>query len=629
MSQPPAHAKISLMDLEQLRPKVDNLPTSHGVYLLKDKEARVIYVGKANNLRSRVRSYLAAEGDGRFQIRFLQTRLADLEVIVTDTEKEALILENNLIKQYRPRYNVRLRDDKTYFHLVLTTSEKYPRLLLARRPSKNKDLVFGPFSSSSAVKQTIYMLQEIFPLRRCTGRKFSLRERPCLNYEINKCLGPCAEDVSEEDYQAMVREVLLFLKGRRTELAEELNSAMLEASEAREYEKAAVYRDRLRAIEATIEPQKVEAATELDRDVFGFYREGDRLMVHRLGFRSGLLLISKSYSLNRMRLDDEEVLGSLVKQLYTTEEFIPPEVLLPFGIEDAGSLAELMSETRGTKVNILVPVRGQKKRLVEMAQSNARETLKAALDRDEQLKHAIGELKRKLRLPVEPRWVECYDISNIMGQLAVGSMVKFQDGEPDKSGYRRFRIKSVDGSDDYAMMNEVLTRRFKRALSEGQELPDLLVMDGGKGQLNIALSVLDELGVQGVSVVSLAKPKVEKARGEEGAADKVYLPRVKDPVRLARNSAGLHLLQRLRDESHRFAITYHRSRRKKSTLRSALEDIPGIGPKKQKNLLRHLGSLKRIKEAGIEELTSVPGIGKAEAQKIRNYLHGPGVKESD
>jgi excinuclease ABC subunit C len=607
----------------RLEVKVAELPAAAGVYLLKDAEGKVIYVGKAKSLRARVRSYLSDRGDERAQLRFLRGRLADVEVVVTGNEKEALILENNLIKRYQPRYNVKLRDDKTYYHLKLTTSEPFPRLLLARRPAKGRDLLFGPYASSVAVKETIALLQEIFPLRRCSEPIFRHRSRPCLNCQIKKCLGPCCQLISPEDYQKIVDQVALFLKGKDTDLLDQLRREMEEASDSMEFERAAGLRDQIRAIEATLQKQKVDIPDPVDRDVFGLAREADRIVIHRLGFRSGTLLISRGFALNRVSLPDAEALGSFLKQFYAGEEFVPEEVLISLPVEDAELLAELLSERRGKKVTVAAPERGEKKRLVEMAEENARQALSKAAARAEQTNRALEELQHKLRLTKRPGWIEGYDISNLMGRQAVGSLVKFVEGEPDKSGYRRYQIKTVEQSDDYAMMQEVLTRRFRRALAEGQALPDLVLLDGGKGQLNIGREVLKELGIKDLAVVALAK---EREIGEALSAElkkkgeRVYLPGVKDPVWMPAHTAGLHLIQRIRDEAHRFAVAYHRRLRRKAAVRSELEEIPGIGPKKRNLLLKHLGGVERIKRAGVEELAQVPGISRSDAERIRKFF---------
>ncbi len=609
------------MSLEE---KARHLPASPGVYLLKDKEGEVIYVGKARNLRARVRSYLQDTPDDRFRSQFLKARLADLECVITDTEKEALLLENNLIKKYRPRYNVRLRDDKTYFHLKLTMSEKFPRLILTRRPKPGKDILFGPFASSRAVKDTIELLQGIFPLRLCTTRRFQYRSRPCLNFQIKKCLGPCAGKVDEDEYQNLVQQVILFLKGRNHELLDRLRDDMACASEALEFERAARIRDRIRSVQATLEPQKVESTFLLDRDVFGFFREADHVQIHILGFRKGVLRLSQGFPLKRARLSDSEVLGSFLKQYYHDREILSDEIILPFSADDAELMAEILTERRGKKIEIMVPIRGKKRELAEMASANAHQSFLADRERKELKARALEELKKRLRLKHVPRWIEAYDISNLGPAAAVASMVKFQHGQPDKSGYRRYRIKSVSGQDDYAMMKEVLTRRFRRALKEGQDLPDLVMLDGGKGQLNIALAVFNDLGIKGPDMIALAK---EKEQGEplssrlEKKGERVYIPRIKDPVYLKPHTPALHLLVEMRDEAHRFANEYQKRLTRKRLTRSALLDLPGIGKKKSNILLRQFKSMARIKASTPEQIAALPGISKKDADTIYTFLH--------
>jgi excinuclease ABC subunit C len=609
------------MSLEE---KARHLPASPGVYLLKDKDREVIYVGKAKNLRARVRSYLQETPDDRRRSQFLRARLADLEVIITDTEKEALLLENNLIKKYRPRYNVRLRDDKTYFHLKLTLSERFPMLLLTRRPRPGKDILFGPFASSRAVKETIELLQSLFPLRLCTTPRFQHRGRPCLNFQIKKCLGPCAGEIDEKEYQNLVQQVILFLKGKNQELLDRLREDMARASEAMEFERAARIRDRIRSIEATLERQKVESTSFLDRDVFGFFREADQVQIHILGFRQGALRLSQGFPLKRVRLSDSEVLGSFLKQYYHDRDLVPDEIILPFSADDAELMAEILSERRGKSLAILVPLRGEKRDLAEMASANAHQSFLAERERKELKARALEELKSRLRLKDIPHWIEAYDISNLGPAAAVASMVKFQHGEPEKSGYRRYRIKAVTGQDDYAMMKEVLTRRFRRALDEGAALPDLIVLDGGKGQLNIALSVLKDFGIKGPDLIALAK---EREQGKplsshlEKKGERVYIPRIKDPVYLRPHTPALHLLVEIRDEAHRFANEYQKRLARKKLTRSALLDLPGIGKKKSNILLRHFKSMAKLKESTPEQIAALPGISKKDADTIYKSLH--------
>jgi excinuclease ABC subunit C len=605
--------------------KVASLPASPGVYLFRDAEGKVLYVGKAKSLRARVRSYTKEGGDGRYHVQFLQPKIAELEFIVTDTENEALILENNLIKKHRPRYNLRLRDDKTYYHLRLTLSDPFPRLSLTRRPKKGgQDLLVGPFSSSAAVKETIRTLQEIFPLRRCEGI-FRRRERACLNSQIGKCLGPCAEMVGAEEYAKMIEQVVRFLKGQSHELVGEMKAAMAAAAAAEEFERAASLRDRIAAIERTLERQKVDLTRPRDRDVIGFARQGDRVALHRLGYRGGVLLISETDSFARVSLPDEEALGSYLGQLYVDRQEAPDEVLAPFMPADAELLIATLGAARGKKMLIRVPVRGEGRQLVALARSNAEETLKREAQRGEDLARAIEELQRRLHLPRLPRWIEGVDISILAGEAAVGSLVKFSDGEADKNGYRRYKIKTVEGVNDYDMMREVLTRRFSRALREGQPLPDLLLLDGGKGQLNVALAVLADLGIKDLPTAGLAKDReIGEALSAElkKKGERVFIPGVKDPVPIKPGTAALFLLQRLRDEAHRFAISYHKLLRGKSVQRSVLEKIPGIGPKKARALLKHFGGIVKLREASIEEISGVEGISATDADAVKKFLAG-------
>ncbi len=613
----PQHASDTWED------KVPHLPAKTGVYLLKGKDGEVLYVGKAKNLRARVRSYSRDSDDGRYQVAFLRNRTADLDYIVTDTEKEAVILENNLIKKHRPRYNIRLRDDKTYYHLKLTLSEQYPRLLLTRRPRKGgRDVLFGPFSSSRAVKETIRTLQEIFPLRRCQER-FRMRKRPCLNYQMGKCLGPCAEEVSEADYAHTVDQVMRFLKGRAPELIRELEDEMERAAAAEMFERAAMLRDRIQAIKKTLEQQKVDFTRPVDRDVIGFYREGDRVVIHLLGYRGGALLVSDPHTFTRVSIHDEEALSSFLSQLYPERGQPPAEVLAPFLPADRDVLESSFTALRGKRSVIRVPERGEGRRLVEMAQKNAEETLERDRDRGDDRERAMAELQARLGLEKLPRWIECVDISLLAGEAAVGSMVKFLEGEPDKSGYRRYRIKRSDGVDDYGMMREVLSRRFRRALDEGRPLPDLLVVDGGKGQLNVARAVLEELGIDAVETTGLAKDRGAGEQQQEQVkrkGERVYVPGRKEPVSLKQGTAGMFLLQRVRDEAHRFAISYHKKLRGKKAKRSVLEDAPGIGPKKAAALVKHFQGVERIRQASKEEIAEAPGVGPADAERIKSFL---------
>jgi len=608
--------KAALLDA-----KLALLPTSPGVYLFKDKDGEVIYVGKAKNLRARVRQY-ARGGDGRIQITFLLSQLADVEVLITKSEKEALLLENTLIKQYWPRYNIRLKDDKSYWHVKITTQEPWPRLFLTRQVVKDGSKYLGPFHSSSAVQETLEIIRKVFPLRTCSDTVFRNRARPCLEYQIKRCLGPCTLPVDPADYQRQLKGAILLLEGKNSELIAQLTARMREASEALRFEEAARLRDQIRAIEQTGERQQVATPLGNDQDVFGLYREGGFVEIEVLLVRGGKLVGNLDYSFDDNEFPDEEVVAELLTQFYQGDRFIPSEVLLPVEVEDAAAREELLSERKGKKVAVLCPQRGDKVRLVEMARENARQSFVEKRRGAEQKEKTLEQLRRALHLRNAPKRIECFDISNIQGNLAVGSMVVFDEGEPDKNRYRRFRIKTVEGADDFAMMYEVLTRRYQRALEE-KDLPDLLMVDGGKGQLNVAVEVFRELGITEVDAIGLAKMRTESdpfAEEVEHSSERVFLPGRKDPIILKANSTALFLLQRVRDEAHRFAITYHRQLRAKERLSSPLDAIPGVGPSRRKALLRHFGSLKRIRAATVEELTQVSGITIIIAEAIRQYF---------
>jgi excinuclease ABC subunit C len=603
-----------------LEAKLATLPTSPGVYLFKGG-GDVIYVGKAKNLRARVRQY-ARGGDGRVQIPFLLAQLTDVEILVTGSEKEALLLEDTLIKQYRPRYNIRLKDDKSYWHVKVTTQDSWPRLFLTRQIVKDGSKYLGPFHSSTAVQETLEIIRKIFPLRTCSDTVFRNRTRPCLEYQIKRCLGPCALAVDPEEYQRQLKGALLLLEGKNTELVDQLTLRMQEASAALRFEEAARLRDQIRAITQTGEKQRVALPLGNDQDIFGLYREGGFVEVQILFVRAGKLLGNQEYSFDDNEFPDEEVLGELLTQFYQGDRFVPDEVILPVVLEDTAVREELLTERKGKKVIVLCPQRGDKVRLVEMAQENARQSFQEKRHGAEQKEKTLDNLRRALHLRNAPKRIECFDISNIQGNLAVGSMVVFDEGEPDKNRYRRFRIKTVAGADDFAMMYEVLTRRYRRALEE-HDLPDLLMVDGGKGQLSVAVEVLRELGITEVDVIGLAKMRTERDPFSEEvahSAERVFLPGRKNPVVLKPNSTALFLLQQVRDEAHRFAITYHRLLRAKERLGSPLDTVPGIGPARRKALLRHFGSLKRVYAATVEELTQVPGVTPAMAEAIHRQL---------
>jgi len=607
-----------------LEEQIEALAARPGVYLLKDRHGKVIYVGKAKNLRGRVRSYFRG-GDGRMQVPFLVGRVASLQTLVTANDKEALILENNLIKQYKPRYNIRLKDDKSYVSVKVTLKDPWPRVLVTRKIVKDGSRYFGPFASAYSVRETLDTIRKLIPLRTCSDGVFRNRSRPCLEYQIKRCLAPCCLAVDPAEYQRHLREAMLLLEGKKVQLISQLREDMARAAEELRFEDAARIRDRLRAIEKTQERQQAVSHGGNDQDVFGIYREGGFIEVQILFVRQGKLTGNQAYQLQDFEFPDEEVAAALLTQFYQGERYVPDEIILPVELEDAAERAEHLGERKGRKVEILRPQRGERVRLLEMAAENAAHGFRERQDAEKQYERMSEELQRKLHLRNAPKRIECFDISNFQGSLSVGSMVTFDEGEPDKNRYRKFRIRTVEGADDFRSMYEVLKRRFERAREAG-DFPDLLVVDGGKGQLGVAVEVLRELGIGEVDVCGLAKLRVERdARAAEikHSEERVFLPGRKNPVVLKRNSNALFLLQRVRDEAHRFAITYHRALRKQERLRSVLDSIPGIGAERRRRLLKHFGSVKRVRAAGVEEIAAVPGISTAVAARIREALNAP------
>jgi excinuclease ABC subunit C len=605
-----------------LKEKMTSAPRSPGAYIMKDAQGKVIYVGKANDLKSRIGSYFTGK-DTRPMAPFLMARVSDIEFITTSTEKEALILENNLIKRHRPRYNVNLRDDKTYYHLSLDPTEKFPRLQLVRKRLNNAALYFGPYPSGLAAKETLRFVQQIFPLRTCRNRDFKLRPRPCLEYQIGKCLAPCKGLIDEEAYRKLAQSAVSFLQGRRRELISGIKTQMEEAAENLDFEEAARLRDRVAALEHALEKQNVDWGGTKDQDVWGVYNHEDNYQPCILFVREGKLLGSKSFAPVKMKMDQTEIITSYLTQYYYCGANIPDEIIIPCSLSDEAVITEWLTDKKGKKVALTVPSRGTKNALLDMAVANARSLWESGQKKEEQKTAGMKILQEKLSLAKLPQRMECYDISNIGGKHAVGSMVVFQDGEPDKSGYRRFRIKTVSESDDYAMMYEVLSRRFAR----GENLPDLVVVDGGKGQLNVALLVLKDLKIK-IDVIGLAKEERATPSGKKiikkktaKSEDRVYLPGRKDAVYLSAWPQALRLLQQVRDEAHRFALSYHHQIKQKNDLLSMLDNIPDVGKARKKTLLKHFGSALQVKNASLEELQKVQGIGKELAEKIYTTLN--------
>ncbi len=597
-------------------------PATPGVYLMKGPQGEVLYVGKAKHLRNRLRSYFSATGDGRAHIRFLMNRVAAVDTLVTDTEKEALILENTLIKEHRPRYNINLRDDKTYVSLRIDLREEFPALQLVRRVKKDGARYFGPYSSGSAVRETLKLIYRIFPLRHQPLENCRRRDRPCLYHQIGQCSAPCHDLIGPEAYRALVDGAVALLSGREKEVLGLLRQRMSEAAERFDYELAARLRNQIRAIEQTVEQQKVADAGGGDQDVIGLHRQEGEVEMAILFVREGKVIGRRSYSLE-WRLDEDELLSSFLREFYRREVVIPDRLLLPLAIEDAATLEDWLSERRGRRVQLLVPRRGGARQLVEMAHRNAEEVYREKGSRREARQQLLRDVAERLHLQRLPRRIECFDVSNVQGAHSVASMAVLSDGEPDKAAYRHYRIRTVAGADDYASLYEVLKRRLQKGLEE-QELPDMILIDGGKGQLAVLSAVLDELSLtRRVDAVGMAKSRVlSQVRGKtvERSEERFFLPGRKNPVLLRQGAAALFLLERLRDEAHRFAITHHRKLRRKATLHSTLEEIPGIGPERRKILLRHFGSLKQVRQATPEQLEAVPGLPKPLARRLYETL---------
>jgi excinuclease ABC subunit C len=604
--------------MDILEQKIESLPTSPGVYLLKDKKGTILYVGKAGNIKHRVSSYFQKLTGKDMKTLAMLEKVADIDTIVTDTEKEAFILENNLIKEHRPRYNVKLRDDKNYPCLRFTVEEKFPTLSIVRRIKKDHSLYFGPFPSATSLKETLKLIRKLFPIRTCLDTKFSNRARPCINYEMGRCLGPCCGKVDPIQYREMVHQVKMFLEGKNRDLVERLKRRMEEESEQLHFEAAAKIRDQIEHIEKVIEKQKIVSRDFVDQDVIGFYRQDHTIIVHPLFVRAGKLLGGKGFTFPSSGLPDEEILSSFLHQYYREGKFIPDQILIPKTIPEQDVVEQWLTDLKGKRVQVLVPLKGDKKHLLEMACENAEKFLLSEAEIEKDREKLLETLKERLHLRNIPRRIEAFDISNLQGGNAVGSMVFFEDGKPNKERYRRFNIKTIEGSDDYGMMYEVLLRHYQKAAQEN-DLPDLVLLDGGRGQLNVAQEVMKELNIKGVDFIGLAKARaVEEPQKTE---EKIFLPQYKESLTLGRQSAILHFLDRIRDEAHRFAITYHKKVRKKETIKSELGEIHGIGTVRQKELLKYFGSIEKIKKATVEEIAKAPKMNLKLAQRIYDFFH--------
>jgi excinuclease ABC subunit C len=602
----------------RLAEKLKSLPARPGVYLMKDGRDRILYVGKAKVLRNRVRSYFQ-KLDARTQpkVSALVQRIRDFDYVVTASEVEALILEGNLIKQHKPRYNVLLKDDKT-FPFIKVTDEPFPQVVVTRKILKDGARYFGPYTNGKAMRRTLELIRKVFPLRTCTNAKlWPSLDRPCLDYYIHRCPGPCKGHIGREGYEEIVQQVCQFLSGKKKDLVHQLKERMAQASHNLQFELAARIRDQIAAIDGAVIRQHVMTYEEVDRDVIGYARDGTDVCMAVLQVREGKLLGKEHFFMTAPEETPEaETLSAFMTQYYMTAQLLPREILLPCEPDDADALTQWLGVQAGVKIALAVPQRGDKAALVRMAAQNAELQLSAhALKKAETRERmsvppAVQALQEDLKLPHPPRRIETFDISNIQGSDPVASMVCFTDGRPRKSEYRKFGIKEVVGPNDFAMLREVVGRRYRRLLDEEGPLPDLVLIDGGKGQLSSAKEVLDELGLVDLPVIGLAK------RLEE-----VFLPDEPEPVLIPKTSPSLKLLMQARDEAHRFALTFHRERRGRRMVRSELDGIPGIGPKRKQTLLKVFGSVERLRDAGLDEIAAVEGIGRDAAEKVYGHLH--------
>ena len=597
------------MSLEE---KLARLPDRPGIYIYRDAKAQVLYVGKAASLRSRVRSYFQESRPRDPKTDALVRQIRDLEYVVTDNELEALMLEANLVRKHRPRYNIILRDDKHYPFLKLTTNEEFPRLLVARRVQNDGATYYGPFYPATAMRETLKLTRQLFPLRTCAITIDGTLERPCIQYSIHRCNAPCTGWETREGYAKTVREVTQFLGGRDEDLALRLTREMEEAAVETKFERAAVLRNQIQALNKVRERQKIISTDEVDQDVIGVVRQGSDACVEFFFVRKGRLVGQEAFFFDRVAgWADGEILSAFVRQFYGKVVAPAPEILVSEDLPEAELTTEWLSTLAGRRVQIVVPQRGPRREFVAMAEANAAIALQNhLLSRDDRQQVVLEELRRALTLPGLPNRIEGYDISHVQGSEQVGSLVVWENGSMKKEDYKRFRIKTVAGADDFAALAEVLTRRFARALEQGTPLPDLVLIDGGRGQLNVGLKVLQELGLDYLPVVALAKQQEEVYVGES------LHPLVLDPT-----SPALHTLQKIRDEAHRFAITYHKKLRSKRTLQSVLDTIPGVGPTIRTSLLKTLGSARRVRESSVAELAAVPKVTPKLAQRIFEHFH--------
>jgi len=607
--------------MANLTEQVDNLPQKPGVYLMKGEKGEILYIGKAASLRNRVRSYFTGLSKLPRKTALMASHVSDIEFFITGSEQEALILELNLVRKYRPRYNIQLKDDKTFPYLKVNLNEEWPRFYVTRRLEENGGRYFGPFASAKSVRHTLRIIKEIFPFRSCKKDIDGHLPRPCLEYDIHRCLGPCTGLADKKEYDEVIRQTIRFLEGKRERIIKDIEKKMKQASAAMDYERAAALRDQIWAMKRVIEGQRIAATVSGQQDAIALAYDNDQACIQVFFIRDSKLIGRESFSLKNTKEETpQQIMTSFVKQFYSYAPSIPPLVLLEYSIEDKEVIEGWLSGKRGSKVEIRVPQKGNKKKLIEIVAENARQSLKQLkikhISRASVIKSALAEIQKELNLESIPNRIEGYDISNIQGTLAVGSMVVFEGGKPKPAHYRRFKIKTVPAADDFAMINEVIGRRFGHLKDKDASqkdnwaiMPDLVLIDGGKGQLNAALKAMRQAKTDDIPVIALAKENEE-----------IYLPGRSRPLILPQDSAGLRLLCHLRDEAHRFALGYHLKVRSRRAFGSALDSVPDVGPKRRRLLIKHFGSVSAIKEATAEELASVEGISRSLAEKIKEYL---------
>ncbi len=610
--------------------RLPGLPHSPGVYVYKSETGEVLYVGKARDLKKRVSNYFRSVRQQDIKTRSLMVKAHDLEYVITGTEKEALLLESSLIKKHRPRYNIILRDDKNYPALRINMRDPYPRLEIVRRFKKDGALYFGPYPSALAVRETLHLLNHMFPLRQCKSRQLQPRRRPCLNYSLGRCLGACAGKVTQQEYLKAAEEVVLFLRGKTDVLQQQLKEQMLNSAADEQYERAALYRDRLQAIATTLEKQHIVSSRFADQDVLGIHQDDAGTELAVLFVRQGVLVGQRSFDLHEARGGQMELITAFIEQFYGGDRFIPEEIIVPTVLEERTLLEDWLSELKGRRVHILAAQRGDRRHLLQLARENARERLVSRRKWQEDSEQTLERLQALLHLPRLPQVMACVDISNLQGRYAVGSVVVFRAGRPDKGSYRRYRVRELAEPDDPAMMAEIVTRFLDEEAEIASKL-DLLMLDGGKGQLNRIQYVLQQRELNGeLPLIALAK-ETEADVGPEGrgAFDKVFLPGRRNPQYLSRSPDVLHLLQRIRDEAHRFAISYYQKRHRTEHLASILDTLPGIGPKRRQLLIKTFGSLEGLRRASQSELEAVPGISASLARTLFESLHEKETGEKD